>query len=148
MEASIMDSEGCDIPLARVVELVQNGSPPSEIADYLGVSESVIRDRFAKEIARSRAIRRIHLRGLQWKAAAKGSVNMLILLGKDELGQGARERVNEEKIVLQRLPTLPEDRIPDTDPTLHADHSRTPDSALCVVGDAFEGAIESLPGLP
>jgi hypothetical protein len=88
----------------RLVEgFTKLGSPASEIADYFGVSESTIRRRFPKLLARSRAVRRMKLREFQWNQAKDGSVPMLIFLGKEELGQGQEATEIEDKVIVRRM---------------------------------------------
>lgn len=76
-----------DIPAEQVMMLTQLGCPATEIAPFFGVSHDTISRRFAKEIAKGVANRRIKLRNLQWKAAEGGNVSMLIFLGKNMLDQ-------------------------------------------------------------
>lgn len=76
-----------DIKAETVVVLAKLGMNYAEIARALCVSEWTIRRRFARIIDRFRELRRTHLRLFQWRAAEKGSVPMLIFLGKNELGQ-------------------------------------------------------------
>ena len=92
-----------DIDPRQVETLTRLGSPASEIADYLGVSESTIRSRFCPLLAKARAMRRMKLREFQWNQAKDGSVPMLIFLGKEELGQGQEAKDSEEKIIVRRM---------------------------------------------
>ena len=95
-----------DIDPLKVEAFTKLGSPASEIADFLGVSESTIRRKFPKLLAKSRAVRRMKLREFQWNQAKDGSVPMLIFLGTEELGQGQEaEEVEEmeEKVIVRRL---------------------------------------------
>ena len=92
-----------EIDPQQVEGFTRNGSPASEIADYLGVSESTLRRRFPKLIAKSRAIRRMKLRELQWNQARDGNVSMLIFLGKEELGQGQDAKEAEDKVIVRRM---------------------------------------------
>ena len=87
----------------QVEAFTRLGSPASEIADFLGVSESTIRRKFPKQLARSSAVRRMKLREFQWSQAKDGSVPMLIFLGKEELGQGQEAKEIEDKIILRRI---------------------------------------------
>ena len=91
-----------EIDPKQVEAFTRLGSPASEIADFLGVSESTIRRKFTKELAKSRAVRRMKLREFQWNQAKEGSVPMLIFLGKEELGQGQEAKETEDKIILRR----------------------------------------------
>lgn len=58
-----------------------------EIANFFGCHVDTISDRFSKELDKGRAAGRMKLRQLQWKAAEKGNVAMMIWLGKQMLGQ-------------------------------------------------------------
>lgn len=88
---------------AKVEEYLHLGSPVAEIADYLGVSESTLRRKFRVLIRKSRANRRIHLREFQWQQAERGSVPMLIFLGKLELGQGDDAAGRDDRIIIRRV---------------------------------------------
>jgi predicted transcriptional regulator len=79
------------------------GSPVREIADALGVSESTIRNRFKKLLAKSRALRRMKLREFQWIQARKGNVPMLIFLGKEELGQCQEVKEMHDLRIIRRM---------------------------------------------
>ena len=82
-----------DIDPNVVAAMAFAGSPTVEIAGYLGCDEGTIRKRFSEILTKERAGRKHKLRQLQWAAATKGNVTMLIWLGKQELEQndsGAR----------------------------------------------------------
>jgi len=87
----------------QVEAFTRLGSPASEISDFLGVSESAIHRKLPKQVAKSRAVRRMKLREFQWNQAKDGSVPMLIFLGKEELGQGQEAKETEDKIILRRI---------------------------------------------
>jgi hypothetical protein len=73
---------------AKLVEkLARYGLADHEIADCIGVAESTLRARARAALAKGRAYLRLSLRRRQLRAAAKGSVPMLIWLGKQYLGQ-------------------------------------------------------------
>lgn len=76
-----------DIDPNVVAAMAFAGSPTVEIAAYLGCDEGTIRKRFSEILTKERAGRKHKLRQLQWAAATKGNVTMLIFLGKQELGQ-------------------------------------------------------------
>ena len=80
------------IDVKQVTDLAKQGATHREIADYLGVSRSTISSKFGKDIAKIRALLHIRLRQTQWKTAIDGSVQMLMFLGKHELGQGVEEK--------------------------------------------------------
>lgn len=73
---------------AKEVERMANaGASNVVIADFFGVDESTIRERFPEIVKKARAERRLKLLELQWKCAQSGNVAMLIFLGKNELAQ-------------------------------------------------------------
>lgn len=79
----------------EAVELAASlGAPNTEIADFFGVTEAVIRKRFSEILLKGRAARRMKLREFQWKAAERGNTAMLIWLGKQDLGQ--TEKIQQE----------------------------------------------------
>jgi hypothetical protein len=75
------------IDSTQVAKLAALGATHEEIAHFFGVDRSTIERRFCTEIESGRAQQKIKLRRLQWRAAEKGNVVMLIWLGKNILGQ-------------------------------------------------------------
>jgi len=71
----------------QVYKLARIGCTNREIAYVVGMSESAVEKRFSSILAKGREGAKTRLRKLQWKAAAKGNVAMLIWLGKNILGQ-------------------------------------------------------------
>lgn len=65
----------------------QVGASNVEIAAALGCDESIIRRRFAENLAKARSRLKHTLRKAQIKKALSGNVGMLIWLGKQMLGQ-------------------------------------------------------------
>ena len=76
-----------DIPSEEVLALAKMGATNVEIAHFFSCDEGTILKRFSENLAKGRSERKIKLRQLQWRAAEKGSVGMLIWLGKQILGQ-------------------------------------------------------------
>ncbi len=75
----------------KVVEgMAGVGATNCEIADFLGVSEAVIRKRCDALLIKSRSGLKTRLRQAQLKAALGGNPAMLIWLGKQMLGQKDR----------------------------------------------------------
>jgi hypothetical protein len=95
-------SDPIQIDQAAVQRWVLKGATNRDIADRLGISQRRLRKELRLELRRWRAIRRIRLRALQWKQAKSGSVPILTLLGKDELGQGQKKPAKQERIVIRR----------------------------------------------
>ena len=71
----------------QLIKLAALGATHDEIADFFGIDRSTVERRFARAIERGRAQRKLKLRRLQWRAAEKGNIAMLIWLGKNMLGQ-------------------------------------------------------------
>jgi predicted transcriptional regulator len=70
-----------------VANYARLGATNREIADMLGVSHQTIGRRFGPILTKARATQKKHLRRMQWLAAKKGNVTMLIWLGKNILKQ-------------------------------------------------------------
>jgi hypothetical protein len=74
----------------EVRRLATIGCTQVDIARYFGVDEKTIRNRFSDDYSLGREAGKLSLRRMQFKAAARGSVPMLIHLGKTVLGQTDR----------------------------------------------------------
>jgi transcriptional regulator with XRE-family HTH domain len=85
-----------DIDAELVRKLAKNGCTQDEIADFFGVTQSVISERFRSDFHLGRAESRISLRRMQFKRAMQGSDRMLIHLGKVYLGQTDRLDVTSQ----------------------------------------------------
>ena len=68
----------------------------TEIADFFGCDESLIRKSYSEYLTKGRAEQKIRLRQLQWKSAEKGNVTMQIFLGKNMLGQ--QDRIEQTEL--------------------------------------------------
>jgi len=77
-----------------VLGLASIGCTMKEIGAVVGCSVDTLERRFADVIEKGRESGKSSLRRMQWKAAEKGNVSMLIWLGKQILGQ--RDKSNEE----------------------------------------------------
>ena len=71
-----------DIDADQVRKLAKLGCTQDEIADFFGVSASVISERFQSDFHVGCAESKISIRRAQWRSAMKGSDRMLIHLGK------------------------------------------------------------------
>jgi DNA-binding CsgD family transcriptional regulator len=79
----------------KVVEgMASVGATNCEIADFLGVSEALVRKRCGAVLTKARASLRTRLRQAQIKAALAGNPAMLIWLGKQMLGQVEKHEVS------------------------------------------------------
>lgn len=86
------------------------GLTVEEIAELLGVSKRTLQYRAAEALRRGRAQMVLRLRRMQWRAAKRGSVPMLIWLGKQYLGQSDRVvAVKGEKVTVVEEVVYPED---------------------------------------
>lgn len=71
----------------EVEKLAAMGCANTEIAAFFDCSADTIERRFAGVLRKGREKGKTKLRRLQWQAAEKGNVVMLIWLGKQYLGQ-------------------------------------------------------------
>lgn len=82
-----------DIDMKVVEGMASIGGTNVEIAEYLGVSEAVIRKRCKAELLKARANLRLRLRKAQINKALAGNPTMLIWLGKQMLGQADKQEI-------------------------------------------------------
>src|SRR5580700_9372602 len=80
----------------QVRALALGGATDTEIADFIGSSETELQRQCGPLLRQARAARCISLRKKQTAAAIDGSVNMLTFLGKHELGQTDRQSDNND----------------------------------------------------
>jgi hypothetical protein len=73
--------------------------PLIEIAAALNVHPDTLRDRYSTLIDKGRAKGKQTLRRIQWDAAQKGNVVMMIWLGKQLLGQSDKVETENKTIV-------------------------------------------------
>ena len=83
----------------QVEKLASFGCSNTEIASFFGCTEHIIRKSYAENLTKGRDKGKIRLRQMQWKAADKGNVTMLIWLGKQLLGQADKSEVTWENPV-------------------------------------------------
>ena len=77
----------------KVEQLAGFGCTNTEIASFFGCDESLIRKSYSEFLSKGRDKGKIRLRQLQWRAAERGNVSMMIWLGKQMLGQVDRQEV-------------------------------------------------------
>ena len=77
----------------KVEQLAGFGCTNTEIASFFGCDESLIRKSYSEFLSKGRDKGKIRLRQLQWRAAERGNVSMMIWLGKQVLGQVDRQEV-------------------------------------------------------
>ena len=96
--------------------------PNVEIAAAVGCSVDTLTDRYSELLDKGRSKGKASLRRIQWEAATKGNVVMMIWLGKQLLGQSdkmdktisasgsleittvERQRIDDAKKMLQTMP--------------------------------------------
>ena len=83
----------------KVEQLASFGCTDTEIASFFGCSTDLIRKSYSENLTKGRDAGKIRLRKLQWNAAEKGNVTMLIWLGKQVLGQAEKQEVKSENPV-------------------------------------------------
>ena len=88
-----------DIPPEKVQELAEFGCTSTEIAQFYGCDESLIRKSYSEFLTKGRAVGKTNLRKWQYHIAKKGNVTMLIWLGKQVLGQSENPMVLEDELV-------------------------------------------------
>ena len=77
----------------KVEQLAGFGCTNTEIASFFGCDESLIRKSYSEFLTKGRDKGKIRLRQLQWRAAERGNVSMMIWLGKQVLGQTDRQEI-------------------------------------------------------
>lgn len=86
-----------DIDTKQVVKLASYGCTIREVANFFGCSEDLIKKSYSQFITKGQDEGKTRLRKLQWTAAEKGNVPMLIWLGKQVLGQTDKQELTEIK---------------------------------------------------
>ena len=90
------------IDLAQLKLMASKFCTLEEIAAELGCSTRTLSRRFGRTLARARGIGQKRLRLFQWRAASKGSVPMLIHLGKQYLAQTDRHQITADVTSTER----------------------------------------------
>ena len=86
-----------NIDTDKIEQLASFGCTNKEIASFFGCSQSLIKKSYSTFLTKGRDKGKIRLRQLQWRAAEKGNVSMLIWLGKQVLDQTDRQEITEVK---------------------------------------------------
>ncbi len=94
-----------------VEKLAQMQCTMKEIAAFFDCSVDTLERRFAEVIRKGREKGRITLRRLQWQAAQKGNVTMMIWLGKQMLGQSEKQEVMNVDLTAQESDESKQERI-------------------------------------
>ena len=82
-----------NIDTEQVEKLAGLGCTNTEIASFFGCSPDLLEKNYSEFLTKGRDKGKIRLRQLQFKAAEKGNVTMLIWLGKQVLGQTDKQEV-------------------------------------------------------
>lgn len=78
----------------QVEQLAAIGCTMQEMAAVLGCHIDTLRDNYSDALEKGRNVGKTTLRSMQWNSAKKGSVPMLIWLGKQRLNQRDRLDLN------------------------------------------------------
>ncbi len=97
----------------QVERLIAIGCTEQETAYVLGISLRTLQRRYRRQIEAGRARRAVSLRRRQWLAAKKGSVPMLIWLGKQYLGQQDRQEIMQHGGVMYVVEKIVDVASPD-----------------------------------
>ena len=82
-----------EIPTDKLEQLASFGCTNIEMASYFGCSPDLLEKSYSEFLTKGRDKGKIRLRQLQYKAAEKGNVVMLIWLGKQVLGQSDKQEI-------------------------------------------------------
>ena len=82
-----------DIDTEEIVKLSSFGCTNTEMASFFGCSPDLLEKSYSDYIVKGKDQGKRRLRKLQWHAAEKGNVVMLIWLGKQYLGQSDKQEV-------------------------------------------------------
>ncbi len=88
-----------NIETDKIEQLASFGCTNREIASFFDCSQTTLTRNYGDFLTKGREKGKIRLRQLQWKAADKGNVTMLIWLGKQILGQSESPMVMEDELV-------------------------------------------------
>ena len=87
------------IDTEQIEKLASFGCSTKEMASFFGCTENILSKSYSEFITKGRDKGKIRLRQMQWKAAEKGNVSMLIWLGKQILGQTDQPTMFEDELV-------------------------------------------------
>ena len=82
-----------NIQVIEVEKLASYGCTNTEIADYFGCDESLIRKSYSESLSKGKTNGKIRLRQLLLKSAESGNVTAQIWLSKQYLGMSDRQEV-------------------------------------------------------
>tara|TARA_Y100000401_G_scaffold10522_1_gene7192 strand:- start:4768 stop:5079 length:312 start_codon:yes stop_codon:yes gene_type:complete len=87
-----------NIDTEQLEKLASYGCTNREIASFFNCSESLIKKSYSSFLTKGRDKGKMRLRQMQWKAADRGNVTMLIWLGKQVLGQSEQPQPMEDEL--------------------------------------------------
>lgn len=102
--AATMTKEG-------VVALAENFYKMSEIAAYFRVSDEYIRAHYGKEVALAHSRAKGRLREIQWNAAKRGDVKMIIHMSKHHLEEHDQQKFQLQSLTNEQLAVLVQQRL-------------------------------------
>jgi hypothetical protein len=102
--AATMSKEG-------VVSLAENFYKISEIAAYFRVSDTYISNHYGKEISLAHSRARGRLREIQWNAAKRGDVKMIIHMSKHNLDEHEQQKFQLQSLSNEQLAVLVQQRL-------------------------------------
>ena len=82
----------------QVEQLAGYGCTDTEIASLFDISRTTLVRNYEQYITKGRESGKIRLRQMQWAAAKKGNVAMLIWLGKQLLGQSDKQEITTTEL--------------------------------------------------
>ena len=82
----------------QVEQLAGFGCTDTEIASFFDIPRRTLERNYDHYITKGREGGKIRLRQLQWSAAKKGNVAMLIWLGKQMLGQSDKQEITTSEL--------------------------------------------------
>ena len=88
-----------NIDTTKIEQLASFGCTNREIASFFDCSQTTLTRNYGDFLTKGREKGKIRLRQMQWKAADRGNVTMLIWLGKQVLGQAEQPMVMEDELV-------------------------------------------------
>ena len=87
-----------DLDPSKVEELAEYGCTDTEIASFFELPRTTLERNYEHYLTKGRECAKIRLRKLQWKSAERGSVPMLIWLGKQLLGQSDKQEITTTEL--------------------------------------------------
>jgi len=135
--AATMTKEG-------VVALAENFYKMSEIAAYFRVSDTYIHNHYGKEIALAHSRAKGRLREIQWNAAKRGDVKMIIHMAKHHLDEHDQTKLQLQALSNEQLAVLVEQRLEEEKTKLAIAATVIPAETIDPPSSEPEGDLEQL----